>query len=127
MKLAIFLFSVVILKSAPSFSKGYSYIDGSNNEYIIQPDSIIYDPITPIESSSGEYNGGEPKRVKISTTQFEKIELIIKAILKDKANHQKTRQMGCGTLVSGKKQFYIKSSSALKKDLETELKLCLQN
>jgi hypothetical protein len=44
----------------------YTYIDGCNNKYTLQVDArtgeaqFEYRPITPDESSSGDYDGGEP-------------------------------------------------------------------
>ena len=122
---AIFIFSFAIFSFAASIKK-YTYVDGSNNVYSLTQDSLDYDPISPNQSSSGEYSGGEPKTVKITTEQFAKLETIILALSKDKKSHEKTRQMGFGTLEVGKKIIYINSSSTLKSDLEKELKLCLQ-
>lgn len=110
---------------ASAGNTSYTYIDGNNNEYTITSDSLIYSPITPAESSSGEYSGGEPKRVKISSEQFLKIESIIKSIQKDKSAQIDNRLMGCGTLLVGKKTIYFRSDSNLKDDLEKELKSCL--
>jgi len=103
----------------------YTYVDGNNNIYTITPDSINYEPITPDESSSGEYSGGEPKKVQISEQQFLRIEVLIKSILTAKEIQQKNREMGCGTLLAGKKTIYINSSSQQKADLENELKSVL--
>ncbi len=120
------LFLSIALTSMTIQAKSYLYIDGNNNDYEICGDSIIYTPVTAIESSSGEYSGGNQKRVKISTEQFQKIESIIKLILKDKINLIEDRLMGCGTLISGKKTTYINSKSPLKAELEYELKSNLQ-
>ena len=116
------LFFAFAISSITLKAKSYTYIDGNNNDYEITSDSIFYSPITPVESSSGEYSGGSPKRVKVSEEQFLKIEMMIKSILKDKSNFIKTRLMGCGTLIVGKKTTYINSASSLKAELEKELK-----
>jgi hypothetical protein len=110
------------------FSKGtttYTYIDGNNNTFTITSDSLIYDPIQPHESSSGTYSGGQPKRVALAATQFQKIEALIKSIQKDKTSHESTRQMGFGTLVVGKTTIFLNMNSDHKKLLEQELKACL--
>lgn len=120
------LFFAIAISSISAQAKIYSYIDGNNNDYEITPDSIFYSPVKPIESSSGEYSGGNPARVKISSEQFLKIELIIKSILKDKSNLIKDRLMGCGTLIAGKKTTYISGKSPLKAELEKELKSYLK-
>ncbi len=38
----------------------YTYYDGNNNEYVIQPGLLEYKPVQPAESSSGVYSGGVP-------------------------------------------------------------------
>jgi hypothetical protein len=116
------LLLIIAICSINAQAKSYIYVDGSNNDYEITSDSIFYSPVTPVESSSGEYSGGNPKRVKISAEQYLKIEQIIKSILKDKTNFIKDRLMGCGTLIVGKKTTYINSASQLKAELEQELK-----
>jgi len=103
----------------------YTYIDGNNNEYLIMEGSVTYKPITARESSSGTYNGGEAKNVAITSSQFQKIETLIKTILKDKSAHEATRQMGFGTVICGKKTVYLNVNSAHKIALEQELKNCL--
>src|SRR5688572_2333421 len=92
-------------------TKKYIYIDGNNNTYTITSDSIKYDPITPKESSSGIYSGGDPKAVAITKEQFSKIESIIHQIQKDKASHAGKREMGYGTVVIGKKSIFLSTSS----------------
>lgn len=109
-----------------SGKKSYRYIDGNNNDYLIQTDSIFYYPVSEKESSSGEYNGGGTKSDKLSGEEFIKIESLIKAIVKDKKNHIDHRLMGCGTLVSGNKSLFIDMNSPLKLDLENYLKECLR-
>lgn len=120
------LFFALAISSFTSQAKSYLYIDGNNNDYKITSDSIVYTPVTPNESSSGEYSGGSPKSVKITAEQFLKIETLIKAILKDKSNFIKERLMGCGTLIIGKKTTYVSSASKLKENLEQELKSYLK-
>lgn len=39
----------------------FSYSDGSGNYYVVDADNMItYDPVTPAQSSSGFYSGGDP-------------------------------------------------------------------
>lgn len=44
--------------------------DDNGNTYILIENQIEYDPITPAESSSGEYDGGSPKKSVITIDQF---------------------------------------------------------
>lgn len=103
-------------------TKTYTYIDGNNNTYTIRPDSIFYKPVTPAESSSGIYSGGEPKAVKLSAEQFAKIEAMIKAIWKDKKIHCDKREMGYGTIVIKKSSIFLSTNDKSKLQLEQELK-----
>lgn len=121
-----FTFVVLLNFSLMPNPKSYTYIDGNNNTYKITESSLIYEPISPKESSSGTYSGGEYKETAISSDQFLKIEKIIKTIIKDTKCHEATRQMGCGTLTTAKKTIFISMSSSYKLSLENELKACLK-
>jgi hypothetical protein len=77
------------------------YIDGNNNAYVIEADRLSYEPVTPAQSSSGTYSGGEPKRAAITSDQHASITALIDRIVTDGANHLATRPMGCGTIVRG--------------------------
>ncbi|MEW6467745.1 MAG: hypothetical protein AB1458_02415 [Bacteroidota bacterium] len=105
--------------------KTYIYIDGNNNKYTITKDSLDYKPVGEEESSSGKYSGGKPRKVKITAEQYKKIEGLLQAVRNDKDHHIKDRNMGCGTLIAGKKVIYISSQSKHKSELEAELNLCL--
>ncbi len=67
------------------------YTDQSNNSYTITETSVEYDPITPAESSSGTYSGGEPWKKKIDNEVFYVIETWFSDIKKDKTQHLKKR------------------------------------
>ncbi|MDD4218406.1 MAG: hypothetical protein PHZ24_13865 [Bacteroidales bacterium] len=72
------------------------YNVGNANAYIFTPDQFIYDPVTPIENSSGEYSGGEPKEFKITRNNFNDIFIQAERIvINDKISIQ-ARQMGTG-------------------------------
>lgn len=107
-------------------SKTYRYIDGNNNDFEISADSLIYKPVTQAQSSSGNYSGGNPKRIALLPAQFEEIEEIIQALLKEKDAHESGRLMGCGTLVMGKKALFIKADHSLKIQLESVLRKFLE-
>ncbi len=69
----------------------YVYADGSANRYIITPTMLEYDPVTPKESSTGTYSGGDPKTVSISTKQFESIGRLFDKAVANKAVQIKDR------------------------------------
>jgi len=76
----------------------YEYADGSANRYIIMPDRLEYDPVTPAESSTGTYSGGDPKSVSISAEQFEAIGQLFSKALDNKAVHIKDRIKTSGAI-----------------------------
>ena len=120
----LFICAVAILgiAAAKADSPAYIYVDGSNNEFIIRTDSLIYNPVSPAESSSGEYSGGEPKSIPLNEPEFDFISTLVKSIIKDKKNQLDTRLMGCGTLVIGKKSLFVDANSSLKIELENYLR-----
>ncbi|AFY94274.1 hypothetical protein [Chamaesiphon minutus] len=69
----------------------YQYADGSGNLYLIDRGSIEYRPITRAESSSGNYDGGAPKTVKITDRQYRQVAAMI-----DRALDRKSIQVGNG-------------------------------
>jgi len=68
-----------------------NYGDGNGNQYIIEQDSIEYNPIKPKFSSSGIYDGGDHVKKKINQQQYHKIASIIKKAIANKASHIKNR------------------------------------
>jgi hypothetical protein len=67
------------------------YTDQNNNTYTVTQNSVTYDPITPMESSSGTYSGGDPWTKKIDQEVFYVIETWFNDIAKDKTQHLKQR------------------------------------
>ena len=51
----------------------YKYADSAGNVYVVNRQSIDYHPITRAESSSGNYDGGIPRKVKIDARQYQEI------------------------------------------------------
>jgi hypothetical protein len=75
----------------------YKYGDSAGNVYVIDRQSIDYRPITRAESSSGNYDGGIPRKVKIDTRQYQEIAAIL-----DRAFNLKSIDVGNGNLVRAK-------------------------
>lgn len=65
----------------------YTYADGSGNRYILSPISLEYDPVTPEESSTGMYSGGEPKTVTITAEQFLRAQTVLQSAINNTAIH----------------------------------------
>ncbi len=57
-----------------------NYGDGNGNQYIIEQDTIEYNPIKPKFSSSGVYDGGDHIKKKITQQQYTKIASIFTLI-----------------------------------------------
>lgn len=76
----------------------YVYADGSANRYIITPNTLEYDPVTPEESSTGTYSGGDPKTVSISAEQFTSIGQLIDKAVANKAVHIEDRMKTSGAI-----------------------------
>jgi hypothetical protein len=82
-------------RSAPNQERSkYEYADGAGNVYIINPKSIDYRPITKTESSSGNYEGGKPRIVKIDTLQYQAIVMMLDRALNLKSIHAKQDNQG---------------------------------
>jgi len=82
--------------------KSCRYCDGSGNEYIINygPKFIIeYNPVKPLESSSGIYDGGEYVKREISELQYNKIILIISDTIKNREIRINDRVKGSGMII----------------------------
>lgn len=106
----------------------YEYIDGNGNVYAISSTSIVYDPITPIESSTGTYSGGEPYFAAIEPKQYSDLVLVFNKCIDDPSGQSTTRSMGTGTLiVLPKKTTYIfEMNSSQKRLIEDAIKLVTQ-
>lgn len=59
------------------------YHDWNNNTYIIQENSLRYDPVKPSESSSGVYDGGSAFHRKITKREFSEIYIRMDKLLQD--------------------------------------------
>lgn len=109
----------------------YVYADGSANRYIVTSDSLQYDPVTPAESSTGTYSGGDPKSVSISAAQFEAISELFNKALANKAVHIEDRMKTSGAIsvVKGETstQVFLAPGCAEKDAIEGLLKQILNN
>ncbi|MFC7358500.1 hypothetical protein ACFQO1_12435 [Jejudonia soesokkakensis] len=71
----------------------YTYTDQNNNQYYISSSEIRYVPIKASESSSGEYDGGEPVTIPITETQFSEIKKLTESVFEAIDSHTTKRQM----------------------------------
>ncbi|MCU0447450.1 MAG: hypothetical protein MUE85_21340 [Microscillaceae bacterium] len=104
----------------------YYYIDGSNNKYIIQTDSLEYVPIRPEQSSTGMYSGGEPAKKALKPEDYQKILLEFDKIFANTELHIEDRIKTSGVLDLGNKKTVIFKDGKEKQQLEALLKQLLQ-
>ena len=108
-----------------------NYGDGNGNQYIIEQDSIEYNPVRPKFSSSGIYNGGDHVKKKITQQQYKKIASIFKEAIANEASHIKNRvkMSGAITIREGKvvKSCILSPNSEKLNDIEKILKDIIKN
>lgn len=109
----------------------YEYIDGNNNIYIITELLITYKPVTKAESSSGNYSGGKPKEIEITSEEFKKLEKLFSRALSAKKEQRTNRIMQSGMLVHNiskimSRKVILKPDSDCKTKIETNLKNLLK-
>jgi hypothetical protein len=81
-------------EQAASDKYDYQYADGAGNLYIIDRQSIDYRPITRAESSSGIYDGGTPRKVKIDARQYQEIAVKLDQVFDLKSINISNRNLG---------------------------------
>lgn len=109
----------------------YTYADGSANLYILTPTTLEYDPVTPEESSTGMYSGGEPKTVTITGEQFASIKALLESAIKNPSVHIKDRTKTSGAISvkqgTNEKKFIIAPGCAEQIAIETLVKSVISN
>lgn len=76
----------------------YSYADGSGNKYRLKDATLQYIPMTPEQSSSGTYSGGDPFTLELEKMNLIKLIDVFERALWSEEDHTKMRTMGSGTL-----------------------------
>lgn len=80
----------------------YSYADGSGNLYVVEGGescTLEYDPVKPVESSSGVYDGGDYVKREISRAEYERIAAIFSRAFAEKESHIENRVMLSGLFI----------------------------
>lgn len=100
----LLLFALVFTVSFNMFGQGMEkevspidkiqFWDGNNNYYVVLPFKINYSPITPEESSTGEYSGGKAQSSKMKEGDFEKLAEDVKKIYDDEEIRIEKRTKG---------------------------------
>jgi len=100
------------------------YYDGAGNGYYLSQDRLVYDPLTPIQSSSGTYSGGEPAEIHFNTAlQYQDLEASFQKAIQCTQEHTEQRTKGTSHiyLEAEDKSFYIAYGSSLISELEKAL------
>ena len=124
-KIPIVIFLVFLTGVCQAQQTKVDYYDSPGNAYHITKTTIQYVAMTPMESSSGTYNGGENKTIKINSQQFATIKSFVYKLKMDKPNQTNERLKGNGAIVINKLNFQIKMKSVLKKRFEEYLRKLL--
>ena len=74
------------------------YGDMNGNYYKIDKEIFKYDPITEAESSSGTYNGGDPKNFKIAAADYQLLFEVFNETFQNTSCHTSMRAKGSGRL-----------------------------
>lgn len=104
--------------AADSFSSAtWTISGGCLDMYYVWPDRFVYKPITPIESSSGFYSGGDPCDRALTADQFAAIDKALHVFLDPRRPLVASeRRMGVSILThqsaSGERQSQLLESSA---------------
>jgi hypothetical protein len=126
-----FLFFLLLTNlSCMKTDRRYEYADGSANRYIITTSKLEYDPVTPAESSTGTYSGGDPKIVTISAAQFEEIGQLFDKALRNEAVHIQDRMKTSGEILvikgDAQTRVVLAPGCAEKEEIESLLKKSLR-
>lgn len=104
------------------------YVDQNNNVYFITPTKIKYQPITPEESSSGTYSGGEPADLAIKIDAYNAVKAMANDIISNKKIQTNQRRMLCSMLsinTNGVRSRCILARSTERTALENKLKILI--
>ena len=108
-----------------------NYCDGNGNQYIIEQESIEYNPVKPKFSSSGIYDGGDHVKKKITQLQYNKIASIINEAIANEASHIKNRVKMSSTITiqegNAVKTCIISPNSEELNEIEKKLKDIIKN
>lgn len=87
----------------------YYYTDQNNNSYSITASEVIYNPVKASESSSGYYDGGEPKRARITSETFHEVSKMAELLLQNSEEFAKRREMRTAILSASNNDQTIKA------------------
>jgi hypothetical protein len=126
-----FLLSFILIGFSMDAQTIYRYYDGSANGYLVSKDSLTYDPVTPKESSTGTYSGGEPKSIVITAREFGTLAELFEKAIDHKESHQQDREKMTGLVIrdveGAMTRVVLKRDAKVKHDLEMKLREFIAN
>lgn len=100
------------------------FADGSGNQYTVTSAEktgearLVYNPVTPEQSSSGVYSGGAPADVQILAGNTSELWRRVDDLEQNTSRHAKGRSMGSGSFrtktPAGESRFLISMSDELR-------------
>lgn len=120
--LTIFVINMILSGCTNNSMDMYSYSDGSGNTYFISETSLIYNPVTLLESSSGEYSGGSPAEVSLTTEDYEMLKDLLESAINNPQDQIENREMMSGYIQKGDLGIVLSPKSASKTEIEKTLK-----
>lgn len=126
MKQYLLISLLLISKTMSGQNPGFIFCDGNANCYFISDTQIVYKPITKLQSSSGEYDGGNPQTVTITKKTFTRLSKLAKKIITDKKEHELDRKKGDGIIEFDGTAVNFKGKSQSYKDITEMLFKVLQ-
>ncbi len=76
----------------------YQFFDGSGNQYTISLVELVYNPVQPMESSSGVYSGGKPVIIPLKSAQFMALSELLEKGINQTTLHLKDRIKRSGVI-----------------------------
>lgn len=99
----------------------FGYTDGNGNRYIITSGVLQYIPVTPEESSSGTYSGGDPKVITLHEVQVQAIRKVLEDAIDDQSIHIDKRIMGSAVIEKNSDTWILSPQAPQKKRIENLL------
>lgn len=117
----IFVMGIVLSGCADSSEEVYSYSDGAGNAYFISATSLVYNPVTPLKSSSGEYSGGSPAEVALTAEEYEMLIGLLESAINSTANQIENREKMSGYIQKGDLGVVLAPGSEIQVKIERAL------
>jgi hypothetical protein len=117
----------------PLLADDLQFADGNGNLYRVTEKAgrlLEYLPVSPVESSSGQYSGGDTRSARISEADYQQILVLFKKAEDSKESYAAQRKKGTFILTwtegARRKEILLKAESAEADSIEEYLRRCLR-